>query len=190
MKLELPKNNRDRIFIDNAWERKLHSLDIPRLFWTDRFEQLGFYKTTFEGMAFTPAQQRNWIKYLVKNVERKGALVVLSSEPTDTGALIAGFHLLKSWFEQQMPVAVLNTATDSKRFERYPSMILIHNVLDNATPERIQTARDLCLRFKHALKLVVVAGAKNPERWAVSNLRLHPTIVFKLKDLKIEQPIV
>lgn len=185
MPRQIPNYN-DRIFIKTAWHKKLYKLGVPRLFWEENLiSRVGFKQTTLQGEKFNSSLQRGWLKALTSETRRNNPLVVLSSDPTDTGALVVGYHILFSLLRKRYSTAIFNLGEEIKRTRNYPFCVLFHNILSTAAPDRLTKIRDLCLRFQHTLRLVVVAGVKNPEAWFQSNVGLNPTLVFSAKDIKM-----
>ena len=179
-------NYTDKIFIKTAWHKKLYKLGVPRIFWDDNLiEQIGFTQVPFQGEKFNSGLQRNWVKTLTKETRRNNPLIVISSEPTDTGALVVGYHILFSLLKKRYSTAIFNLGETFKWSRTYPFCVLLHNLLATAPPDRTTTARDLCLRFQYSLRLVIVSGAHDPETWCRAKLGLNPTLVFKPKDISI-----
>jgi hypothetical protein len=128
------------------------------------------------------------VKKLTKRIPRKPPLVVIGSEPTDTGGLHLAYYMLTKYKELKgRDVAVLDVAQFVPRLETFPGCAVLHNILEKATAERVQAVRDIITRFHYTVKLVVVSGAKDPERWAVSTAGVYPDIVLRVKDLTPEE---
>jgi hypothetical protein len=176
----------DRLFIRNPWEKKLYRLGVPRAYWDSRLENVRFAKMSFRGDGFTAAQQRGWAMYLAKDVRLSEKIIVASSEPTDDGALTFAFSTFEDAINQKRNGAVLDSCQLENEklpyFDPYPNYIVIYNLTDNSSSTRIQAVRDVCLRFKYSVKLIALGGVTNPEGWALTKLRLTPSLVFKLKD--------
>lgn len=186
-KMQSPKNKNDKIFIKTAWHKKLYKLGVPHHFWRENLTtQVGFKQTQFQGEKFSAALQRRWFKTLTTETRRNNHLILLSSEPTDTGALVAAYSILFSLLKKRYATTLINTGEEVRYARSYPFCVLLYNILSTATEDRLEKTRDLCFRFQHSFRMVVVAGAADPESWCRTKLGLTPTLVFRTKDISLQ----
>ena len=161
---------------------------VPAYFWAPDEALIKYRATTFRGKQLSGAAQRQWVKKLGIRVPRKAPTVVIGSDPTDNGALYTAYYMLSQYIKTKgRDVAVLNAANYVTRMETYPGCAVIHNILNKATDERAQQVRDLCNRFLHTFKLVVIGGATDPEKWMVTRAGIYPDVVLRVKDLPPEE---
>jgi len=177
-------NYTDKIFIKTAWHKKLYKLGVPRLFWDDTLiKKVGFTQVPFQGEKFNSTLQRSWLASLTKETRRNNPLIIVASEPTDTGALVVAYHILFSLLKRRYQTAIFNLGEEVKWNRNYPFCVLLHNILATVDSTRTTHIRDLCLRFQYSFRLVAVAGVHDPEAWCKDKLGLYPTLIFKPKDI-------
>jgi len=182
------KSSPDAAIVKTDQERLLCRMRIPAYLWNPRTELIHFRATKFRGVSLSAVAQKQWVKKLAKSIPRKAPLVVIGSEPTDTGGLHLALYMLVEYNKLTgRDVATVDTAQDVPRLETYPGCMILHNILEKATPERVQSVRDIIARFHYTVRLVVISGTKEPERWAVSKAGLYPDVVLRVKDLTPEQ---
>ena len=184
-------------------ERKLCSLGVPRLFWNPQFSKLKFRPVKLGAKQLSATGQLQWVEWLLKEPPRTPPLVVISSSPTDNGAQLLAYYIALT---QCLPVnkfnktrdqtddrppqprnlAVVNAALGVPTGPKpHPHILIIHNLLKEATDERIQVVRDLLYWYPYSCRIVVLAGEPDPYRWAVQRLRRYPTVVFLVQDLEV-----
>jgi hypothetical protein len=175
--------NPDRPLVKDEWERKLSNIGVSKVFWKPDFAKLRFKSTQVGAEKLSPEAQRQWVRMLLKDPPRRPPLVVVTSAPTDNGALYLGHFMLQYTLRNGRNAAVLDMADGQPpRFDSYPHTVLLHNILHNATTERIQLVRDVLSRYQFAFRIVVVLAEDNPYRWCVTKLGKYPTMVFHHAD--------
>jgi hypothetical protein len=181
------RSNPDIFLASTPQERALCRALVPVHFWNPKRANIFFMATKFREKALSVAAQRQWVRRLTERPPRKAPLVVIGSTPTDTGGLHLAYYILTEYMKiKGRDVAVLDAALPVPRLESYPGCAVIHNILEKATPERVQQVRDLTNRFYHTIKLVVVGGTKDPAKWVVQKMGSYPDIALRVKDVKPE----
>jgi hypothetical protein len=75
-----------------------------------------------------------------------------------------------------MQVAMLDAQHLPTSVEHYPRAIVIHNILHDCSTQRAEQVRDVCLRFSGAVRILVVAGTRDPAAWCLNRIRLAPMV--------------
>jgi hypothetical protein len=185
--------NPDRVMIRNARDRSLCGLGVPKLFWEPQLKDLKFKPVKLGAKQLSVTGQLQWLEWLLKEPARNPPIVVASSSPTDNGALMLAYYLaLTQCLPQKREkntkprnLAVVNAALGLPSGPKpHPHTMIIHNLLKEATDERVQVARDLLYWFPYSCRIVVLAGEPDPYRWSLQRLRRHPTVVFHVQDLE------
>lgn len=185
--------NPDRVMIRNARERGLCGLGVPRLFWNPQLSSLKFKPAKLGSKQLSVTGQLQWVEWLLKEPARNPPIVVVSSGPTDNGAQMLAYYLAltqclpatKGKERKRRNMAVVNTALGvPPGLKVHPHTLVIHNILKEATDERIQVVRDLLYWYPFSFRIIVLAGEADPYRWAVHRLRRQPTVVFHVQDLE------
>ena len=181
------RRNLNIALADTPQERALCRALVPVYFWNPKKALISFMATKFRGKPLSAAAQMQWVKMLTEQPPRKSTLVVIGSEPTDTGGLHLAYYILTEYMKNRgRDVAVLDAAQMVPQLETYPGCAVIHNILEKATPERVQQVRDMTSRFYFTIKLVVVGGTKDPAKWAVQKMGTYPDIALRVKDVRPE----
>lgn len=182
------KSKPDGVIANSPQERALCRALVPPYFWNPNIDNVSFRATKLRGKVLSAAAQKQWATKLQLRIPRRGPLIVIGSEPTDTGALYTAYYMLLGFRKRTgRDVAVLDAAQPVPRLEGYPGCAVVHNVLEKATGDRVQAVRDIVTRFHYTMKLVVVAGTKDPEKWAVTKAALYPDLVLYVKDMTPEE---
>jgi len=71
-------------------------------------------------------------------------------------------------------------ADDIEFFSTTPEMLLIHNLNEDSSKERIRAARDL-LRSQEEIYRVAIVASDNPLKFAREFLRLEPQEVYQFE---------
>jgi len=181
------KSNPNIALANTPQERALCRALVPTHFWNPKQAHISFMTTKFRGKTLSAIAQQQWVKKFIKSPPRKAPTVIIGSEPTDTGGLHLAYYMLVEYMKtRERDVAVLDAALLVPRLESYPGCAVIHNILEKATPERVQQVRDLVNRFHYTFKLIVVGGTRDPEKWAVLRMGMHVDIALRVKDLTPE----
>jgi hypothetical protein len=185
--------NPDRVMIRSARERSLCGLGVPRLFWNPQLSSCKFKSVKLGSKQLSVTGQLQWVEWLLKEPARNPPIVVVTSSPTDNGAQMLAYYLAltqclpatKGKERHHRNMAVVNTALGIPPGpQAHPHTLVIHNILKEATDERIQVVRDLLYWFPFSFRIVVLAGETDPYRWSVQRLRRQPTVVFHVQDLE------
>jgi len=176
-------SNLDRFLIKDVWDRKLCRIGAPREFWDPQPNAISFKSVTVGKTKVSPTAQRQFLRAYLKHPPRNRPFITITSGPTDQGALYLGYLFLTRFAKMDHTVAVFDAAQPVQFMEQFPEMVLIHNVLGKATQERMETTRDLILRFRSSFKLLIVADVSNPYQWTTKNIGMYPQMVFKVADM-------
>jgi hypothetical protein len=180
--------NPDVVLVRTPLERAFCSARIPAYLWNPDPRMVTFMSTAFKGKSLSAYAQKQWVVRLVKETPRKAPTVVIGSKPTDTGALHAAYCLLSSYIRNRgRDVAVIDAAQPLSYLETYPGCLVVHNILDKATIERVQQVRDILSRFLHAFRIVVIGGNADPEKWITERAAIYPDVVLRVADVTPEQ---
>jgi hypothetical protein len=176
--------NHDYKLAKNAEERILAKVGIPRRFWNVKPDDLGFFQTDYYGVKLSTQGQRQWLRsFLSKKSGRVGKnLVVVGSDPTDEGALALGCILVRRILEFGLAVAIADVQY-IPLLDPYPDVILLHNMVSGYRVDQLKETRDALRRFGGCLRILAVAGERNPFRFATAKLGIYPDTVFVVKDI-------
>ena len=185
MKLNL--RNDDQIFVNDATSRRWFKAGIPREYWKyltggkQKFERFKILK----GPVVSAVHQRQAFNSLLKEVRRSHPLEVLYSQPTDSGALVAAYKLFSTYLSLGLRVGQINLGFGAKPFRKSLDVLVLHNIMVNSPPDRIQLARDTILKHRYSFKIAVVGGVpKNPRDWWNETVRYGCAHCFVVKDLQ------
>lgn len=180
-----PQYDPDRLLAQTPFERRLSLAGFPKSLWRPTLKNVRFNSVLYAKSDVSATAQRQWIQHIVLDPPRRPPFIVISSSPTDCGALyLAHFILSRRMLEGKNVVKLDAGRGLPPQFGFFPHVVLIHNVLHNATPDRIQTVRDLLSANEKSLRIVVVANEDNPYKWCVTKLSKYPMMVFKTSDIK------
>jgi hypothetical protein len=161
----------------------LATLGIPPQYWTVLLKDLSFMDFTDKRKTRGKKTQFNECIAITRN-PRLGKLYIATSDPTDEGSLAFSCWLLRNYKEMKYRVAFVDAADVFFPDDRKPQLVVIHNVIEDASPSRLEVIRDVLVNHRMATRIVAVAGPKRPRDWCVRKLRLNPTSVFRLKELE------
>ena len=176
----------DAVHATTTDHKKWADVGIPRDHWS-YIEEEDHHFTAFTGKEktkVTPTDQKNSFLSLVREIKTGHPLIIAYSEPTDFGALTFAYSILTTYQTAHLPVASIDLQYGSNQDLRiYPRVVVFHNVSISSTPQRIETLRDLVLRFRYAIRVVAIGGAPtNPVDWWRTTLRYRQTYTFVCKD--------
>jgi hypothetical protein len=106
-------------------------------------------------------------------------LVVMSSAITDEQALAAAYWLVIRIIEahenKNYAFSVVDAQEDVYFNERkIPRVIMIHNVLDKASNNRIEHVRDLLLRYDFSVRILVLTNVVDPYMFCAQRIGIIP----------------
>lgn len=133
--------------------------------------------------------QQHWIKTIVTQPTRRRQLVVIASAPTDTGAMYAAaFCILRLWNLHNQGAAILNIAkgadiVKNKSTDRQPKNVILYGLHANSSESRKEELRDLITNLYYSLRIVVVGGCTEPERWMTHSVGVYPDAAFLVQDI-------
>jgi hypothetical protein len=93
--------------------------------------------------------------------------------------------VLASYLRAGYPCELHDLSFGHKSFRRRPRVVAYHNIMLECTPDRIEVARDMIIRYRDALRLVIIAGVpKFPEQWWLEKFRYRGTYFLVTKDVQ------
>lgn len=185
--MKLKVDIEDGIFASSEDRKQWSRIGIPKDHWsyienqTAKFSPFNLTKQ----VKLTALNQRQVFVSLVKEIKRNHPLVVCFGEDTDFGALTVGYAILAAYKAVDFPVSILDAQYGSQvSLRRYPRVLLVHNVTTESSPARLEAVRDLILKFRYALRVIVVGGVpKDPIGWWVTKMRYRQTYTLVCKDV-------
>ena len=176
--------NPDRFLARTPTEKMLSAAGVPVHFWNTDLKRVKFRGSTFRGRKLSATATRSYLEADLREPPRRQPIVVVASQPTDTGALYLAYGVMVQYGNiHSVPTAIINAAEDVPHFQDYPPFVLVHNILDKATAERVEKVRDVLLRFPVAFRVVVLAGVADPEKWLKSRVGIYPDLVVRVGDM-------
>jgi hypothetical protein len=178
----------DVAFARDPHERRLAQAGVPREFWHLGVKQIHFATLTAWGRKVAPAEQRFWLKALIREPRRE--LVVIGSPYEELPGLALAFITAMEFGRQGNEYNKTHRVVDTDTqflplpYLKMPEVLILHNLIDNAPDERIMRVRDTLLRFRGAVRIVVVAGTRDPWSWSMSKLLLRPDICVVTTGIK------
>ena len=156
---------------------------MPRQFWRVEASQIRYLSGTYMGIGTSAAAHKQQLFAIIQDPRHQ--LVVVASNPTDTGAfrasaLVARHVLLDA--SNDYNVAVIDAQQENVYLEQKPNLLLIHNIVEDCTRARAERVRDLILRFPGAARLVVVAS-EDPYKFCTTRLSIRPSGCCKVRDV-------
>ena len=138
-------------------------------------------------------EQIAWINRLLSDPKelRKNYFIGIGSEPTDESGLKLACAIAKSALKQtymnyvKFNVDFINAETlkDYKKNNFDIDILVIHNVIECITNNRLQDIRDALSLFEYAFRIVVVSGT-NPLYFLLRFLKMKPNGVFYFRDVR------
>jgi len=181
------------------YEKLLWACGIPSRYWNVALSSLrpvGFTYESSNGIEHISAStQTEYLKERISNPEllQSNRFVCVASCPSDEHAMAAASLLacaaIKDGHENGDVVKVrmldiqdyeASLADDIEFFSTTPEMLLIHNLNEDSSKERIGAARDL-LRSQEEIYRIAVVASDNPLKFAREFLRLEPQEVYQFE---------
>lgn len=181
----VPVGNPDRFLASTIWEKRMCRAGVPHAFWNTELRQVKLRTTNFFDKKISATAQRQWIRSFIKNPSRKRPLIAISSAPTDNGARYLAYLFMKQAAKAGENTAILDASQPVPMFDKYPRLIIIHNLLKTASNERKERIRDILIRFEFAFRIVTIAGEDDPFSWVTGGLGKYPDMVFKTADMEV-----
>lgn len=183
----LTGETRELYYLDLARDREERELALagfPPEYWHTSLDDFGFIGTNLYGRKLSPEAQRHWVKILTRyGGSRRNRVAVISSAPTDSGAMTLAFFILKELSKLGKEVAICDVANMPETFLRYPHCLALHNILAGTDAPQLRLMRNAIGRINGALKLVVVAGDTDPFKFATVRLGIYPNVVLRVQDI-------
>lgn len=177
--------NPDRFLATSIWEKRMCRAGVAHRFWHAELKNVRLRATKFFDKKISATAQRQWVRAYIKNPIRRKPLLTMASAPTDNGALYLAHVFVRQAAKASDDVAILDASLPVPFFNKYPRLVVIHNLLKTATEERKERVRDILIRFQFALRIVTIAGEEDPYTWTTNNLGKYPDMVFKTADAEI-----
>lgn len=159
---------------------------IPKEAWrTQKLGDLNFVKYKYAGFEFPPSVQKQALRQVWK-APRQQIICIANKPGSKRGkeegysssvepAILAGmFALRRTIDEHRRAVQIIQAGLENDAIKS-PKVVLIHNVLGDATRERIQEVRDLLFRYKYCPRILVVSVCDHPEDFCRNRLGIYPT---------------
>lgn len=155
----------DKLFARDQRERQLAAQGVPRFLWNPRSANWRFFKTKMGTVPWGTIEQRVSAVIVARNPRKQ--LMILGGDD-------AGIEFAYSIGYRIGTIPLLHDMQDEFRHvDQYPRMVVLHNILHRATDERVQRTRDLLLRFRNTIRIVVVETSE-PYWFSVKRLGLKP----------------
>ena len=181
------------------FEKLLWACGIPSRYWSVALSSLRPVAVTYESNdgieRISASTQAEYLKERVSNPEllQSNRFVCISSCPSDEHAMAAASLLartaIQDGWENEDVVKVRmidiqdyesSRKDDEEFFSISPEMLLIHNLNEDSSKERVSLARDL-LRSMEEIYRVVVVASDSPLKFAREFLRLEPQEVYQFE---------
>jgi hypothetical protein len=177
-------SNPDRFLARTQLEKMQSAAGVPVQFWHPRIERVKFKGGTFRGTKLSATGAKTWWVGTIKEPPRRRPFFVVSSNPTDSGALYLAHCTAKSFIETHGGrSAIVHVGAGNTFFPEYPKVVVIQNVLERISAERAELARDAVMRFPGTLRVLVLAGVTKPEQWVASKLGLYADFAINVGDM-------
>jgi hypothetical protein len=178
------------------FEKQQWVAGIPSRFWGTAASSIRPKTFKYEGkgeMTNVPAATQQ--TYLTARIEQpdlmaSNRLVIMTSSPTDehalaAAALLATAAIKKAMYETKIPRVRFDDIQDYERclslkldfYTVDPEILILHNLNDNSSRERLSLARDL-MNSNEGVYRVIVAAADNPFQFAREVLYVEPQEVY------------
>lgn len=152
---------------------------VERALWNVQVQDVGLAACTLQQRKITVLEQRWHLKWLVRNPNRQ--LCCFGTLGQDQPGVALAIAVVNA---MAMRVAMLDAQYLPVSVEHYPRAIVIHNVMHDASAQRIEQVRDACLRFSGAVRILVVAGTRDPAGWCLNKIRLTPMVCCRATAVK------
>ena len=185
----MSRKNQDLLIALAPHERMLCKSGLPPYLWNPNLANIKFRTTVSRGSKKTGKAQTHWLRTLVEQPPRRRPVIVLASNPTDTGAMyVATLCILNMWNKHKYRAAVLNLANSTKMIEdksvdQLPRAALLHGIRAKATDQRKEKLNDTLSNLFYAFRIVVVGGCENPEEWMAKEIGVYPDAAFLIEDV-------
>jgi len=177
----------------SKWNRVQWACGIPQRFWgikQDSVVPSSFQYENKDGsiQRIASSTQQEYLNARIEHPEllTENRLICITSYPSDEHGLAAACLLAsklveKQWAANKAPKVRIDDIQDYEQarklqvpfFSVEPDMLLIHNLNDNTSRERLSLVRDILLSFEGTYR-GVVAAADNPLKFARETLRIEP----------------
>jgi len=182
----------------SEFEKLLWACGIPSRYWNVALSSLRPVAITYESNGgierISASTQAEYLKERVSNPEllQGNRFVCVSSCPSDEHAMAAASLLARAAIQDKFPGEVVKVrmidiqdyeasrSDDIEFFSSSPEMLLIHNLNEDSSKERISLARDL-LRSMEEIYRVAVVASDSPLKFAREFLRLEPQEVYQFE---------
>jgi len=169
----------DAAFATTPQERAMANAGVPRAFWHTRVRDVVLAGCRFGSRVLVPREQAWHLRCLVEDPRQQ--LCCFSTAQQDDAGLALAVAVVNAL---QTRVALLDAQYLPSALEHWPQAVVIHNVLASATDRRLEAVRDACLRFQKVIRILVVAGTRDPAGWCLNKLRLLPSVCCVARKVK------
>jgi len=143
-------------------------------------DKLTIHTNPFTKNPITPIKQAHWMRRVLKEPELLlGAdkpIVSVSGWPDDRIGLFFTALLAAIAFNKNIRIRCIDIANPEEHVYSQTHVVVLHNVITEATSERIQTTRDLVVKYRKLPRFLVLSGFAEPLQLFKERLRLRPDV--------------
>jgi hypothetical protein len=162
----------EKLLASSPREKTLASAGVPRAFWHTQIKDVSLAVCAFQRRQLSPREQRWHLQCLARDPRRQ--LCCLAAPREEDSGLALAIAVANA---MQTHVALVDAQYLPVSLEHFPGALVLCNILATATDDRLQAVRDACLRFRGAVRILVVTGTKDPAGWCYNKIRLSPDCV-------------
>lgn len=144
---------------------------VERALWNITIQDIKMAQCNLQQRRITPQEQTWHLRWLVQRPGRQ--LCCFGTPGQDQPGIALAVAVVNA---MSLQVAMLDAQHLPTSVEHYPRAIVIHNILHDASVQRVEQVRDVCLRFSQAVRILVVAGTRDPAAWCLNRIRLAPMV--------------
>lgn len=151
-------------------EKSLYFSGCPRNLWRIEYDDLPAPTAILHGsgtgaVRITTKEQRDWIQRISEEL-RYPHTVLIASHPTDLPGLA-----LMTWWAKQDNLTLVDIGSIPDVDSMPETALGLYNMTVDASPQRVEEARDLLYRYKDRFVALVVSGVTEPVIYAREVLR-------------------
>jgi hypothetical protein len=111
-------------------------------------------------------------------------IMAITSQPTDEQALAVAYWIAMRTHETRRRISFAAIdAAEPKRLvgvrngRYYPRIVIIHNIMNDATEERCETVRSIMKKYYLSIRLVVLCAVPDPYTFTAQKIGITPNYV-------------
>jgi len=171
----------DKFKARTSFEVMLAKHNIPPQYWGASFSSVRFSAIKHGRSIITVAKQRTDARSIA--TAHKRGVSIIASKRTDTAALLLSSAIVQERVRQTGNSFLWLDSQNLHAWKKAPSLVIIYNIIDNATTERLQAIRDAIFRFRYSMCILAVSGCPNPVKFSTQKLCMSVDMHF-LVDCK------